>query len=91
MFQSAPFSSVVADAAVDAVPEDGTTADWEEFLRSTSFVSTAPFTYYLHPVLMGRYRAPLIGQVCTELAMTLLDIETHRSELRLFSLVALVA
>jgi choline dehydrogenase len=37
MFKSAPFSAVVANASADAVPDSGTTADWEAFLRSTSF------------------------------------------------------
>jgi len=37
MFQSAAFSSVVANAFVDAVPANGTTADWEAWYRSTSF------------------------------------------------------
>jgi hypothetical protein len=37
MFQAAPFGSVVADAFVNAVPANGTTADWEAYLRSTSF------------------------------------------------------
>jgi choline dehydrogenase-like flavoprotein len=37
MFQSTPFSSVIANPFIDAVPANGTDADWENFLRSTSF------------------------------------------------------
>jgi choline dehydrogenase-like flavoprotein len=37
MFQSTPFSSVIANAFIDAVPANGTDADWENFLRATSF------------------------------------------------------
>jgi choline dehydrogenase len=37
MFQTSPFSSVVENAFVDAVPANGTTADWENYLRTTSF------------------------------------------------------
>lgn len=49
MFESQPFSSVIANAAIDAVPPNGTTADWEAFLRATSFVSL--FLYAWFPLL----------------------------------------
>jgi len=60
MFQSAAFSSVVANAFVDAVPANGTTADWEAWYRSTSFVS-APSVNSLHPLLTSYDRVLLIG------------------------------
>jgi choline dehydrogenase len=46
MFQSAPFSSVVADPFT-TLPSGSSTADFENYLKTTSFVSAQSYSLYV--------------------------------------------